>query len=285
MFHIKKNKSRIGGETLIAAIRSHAGATAPALVKYLNESGLNDWQDLTKSNLNAFRDVVTSQVALSTARTYFAVLKSVLKRYEDDALPCKDYREILTARNVKAVKTYLTTEELERLERVDIITPGELYVLDVFLIGAYTGMRLSDALCVSQENMMNGHVSYISQKTGIHAFIPLRSGVSERIERVQRFSKKISVAGYNKALRRLCRRAGITDRVTVYKAGKTEKGEKWEFISSHSARISFASNLSSMGVPLIDIAKLMGHASVSMTERYIVTTEARLNEAAMEFFK
>lgn len=284
-FPFSRKKTKIAGKTLIAAVRAYADKSAPALVKYLNEANLTDWKDLTKSNLNDFKDLVTERVAQSTARTYFAVFKTVLKRFEDEADFCKDYREILTAKNVKPVKTFLTVEELERLERVEVLTIPEQYVLDEFLIGAYTGMRLSDAKCVSCDNMANGNLSYISKKTGIHAIVPLKNGVAERVERVQRYRRTMSTAGYNKALRRLCQRAGINERVTVYKAGKSLKGEKWEFISSHSARISFATNLSILGVQLIDIAKLMGHSSIGMTERYIVPTQIHLNDAALGFFK
>ena len=64
-------------KTLHEAINAHAGQHAPALAKYLNECGLNEWADLTRANLNDFRDHVAERVAQSSARTYFAVFKLV----------------------------------------------------------------------------------------------------------------------------------------------------------------------------------------------------------------
>ena len=50
---------------------------------------------------------------------------------------------------------------------------------------------------------------------------------------------------------------------------------KYRFVSSHTGRRSFATNLSKKGVPLEQIAVMMGHTSngmpnIQMTQRYIV---------------
>lgn len=271
--------------TLQESIQAHAKGTAPALSRYLNECGLNDWEDLTKANLNDFKDLVLSKVASSTARTYFAVFKAILKRYEDDAPICKDYADILKAKIEKPVKTFLTMKDLAQLEQVVPNDPNEQYVLDVFLIGAYTGMRVSDAMEISEENMANGYISYVSIKTGIQAVVPMKAGIAERIERVQSSGCDMPLMTYNRIIRRLCERAGLTERVKIFKAGEHKKGQKWEYVSSHSARISFATNLAILGLPLIDIAKLMGHQNVQTTIRYIVNTKANVNEKAMRYFR
>ena len=271
--------------TLHEAIQAHAKGAAPALTRYLNECRLNDWEDLTRANLNDFRDLVTERVAQSTARTYFAVFKAILKRYKDDADFCKDYANILKAKNEKPVKTFLTMKELERLERVEVKTEYERIVLDEFLIGAYTGMRISDAKEISEENMANGYISYVSIKTGVHAVVPMKAGIAERIRRVQANECDVNLMTYNRVLRNLCKRAGITERVKVFKAGEHKKGEKWEYVSSHTARQSFATNLAILGLPIVDIAKLMGHQNIQTTMRYIVNTKANISEKALKYFR
>lgn len=271
--------------TLHEAIQAHAKGAAPALIRYLNECKLNDWEDLTKANLNDFRDHVAERVAQSSARTYFAVFKAILRRYEDDAPICREYAEILKAKNEKPIKTFLTTKELAQLEGVEPESANEQYVLDVFLIGAYTGMRVSDAMEVSEENMANGFISYVSIKTGMQAVIPMKRGIDERIRRVQANECDMPVMTYNRIIRRLCQRAGITERVKVFKAGEHKKGEKWEYVSSHTARISFATNLSIMGVPLIQVSRCMGHSRTEMTERYIVPTRIEFSPKALKYFQ
>lgn len=265
-------------------IRAKMGAHSGTIIRFLNECEISDWSDLTKSNLNEFRDLVYERVAQSSARTYFAEFKAFLARYEDDIDFCKDYSTILRAKNEKPIKVFLTIKDLEKLERVEVKSEVEQYVLDEFLIGAYTGMRISDAMEVSEENMSNGYLSYVSIKTNIQAVVPLKPGISERIMRVQS-NEGVSLAGYNKALRRLAKRVGLNEKVKVFKGGEHLKGEKWEYVSSHTARISFATNLSILGVPIVDIAKLMGHKDIQTTMRYIVNTKANISERAMKFFQ
>lgn len=269
---------------LIAAIRQSAGVQAPALIKHLTASGISEWHDLTKARLFAFRDDVLEEVAPTSARTYFAVLKGVLARYEDEEEFCRDYRDILHARKEAPVKTYLTMAELKRLEQVRTETAVEQQVLYQFLIGAYTGMRISDIREVTAENVVEGHLSYVSKKTAVHAVVPCSERVQGYILWVQANEQEVTLAGYNKAIRRLCHRAGICDRVKVYKAGATLTGPKYEYVSSHTARISFCTNLAKLHVPLLDISRMAGHTNTAMTERYIVNTNVELPQSALKYF-
>ena len=97
--------NRTAMRTLHQAVQAHGKEQAPALLKYLNESGIQDWGDLTKIGLNDFKDIVTERVAASSAKTYFAVFKAILRRYEDDVEFCKDYASILKASGKKPLKT------------------------------------------------------------------------------------------------------------------------------------------------------------------------------------
>ena len=271
-------------KTLFEAILKHTGAQAPALLKHLAAADIESWADLTKSNLNDLRDSVMESVSASSARTYFAVLKSVIARYEDDVdLPCRTFREILKAKNEKPLKTYLNIEELRRLEAVEPHGPVEELVKYQFLIGAHTGMRISDIRRADEANLGHGNLTYVSVKTGIKASIPCGDRLKGWLEAVSMNEEHPSLVAYNNAIRRLCRRAGINETVKVYKGGKTLTGEKWEFVSSHTARISFATNLADCNVPVLSISRLCGHSSIQMTERYIVSKNVQLNDKAMLF--
>lgn len=268
---------------LYDAVSAFAGKQAKAIKRHLNESGLNDWEDLTKGGLFAFRDTLLSEVATSSARTYFAVLRAVLERFEDTEKVCKDYRTILRAKNEKPVKTFLTQTELARLDSVAIKTDAERLVLNQFMIAALTGARLSDVRELTPDNITGGILSYVSIKTGIQSVIPCSEKVSGYVNGLSEIKKSVTTAGFEKIIRRLCKRAGIDSTVKVYKAGRHLEGPKWMFVSSHTARISFCTNLSKLGVPLIDVSRLAGHSSVTMTERYIVKTAIKLPDTAMSY--
>ena len=273
-------------KTLQQAIAAHAGQAAPSLLKHLTLSGINDWADLTKANLNDFRDALNERVAVSSARTYIAVLKALMGRYEDeDLFPCKDFRTVLHAKNDKPVKTYLTRSELNDLEGVQTKNENERFVLLSFIVGAYTGMRVSDVREVSNENIEDGMLTYVSIKTGVHATVPCSERIAGYIDYLRQNDSDMSLFCYNETIRRLCKRAGITDRVKIRHGGKDMVKEKWECVSSHTARISAATNLAIAGVPLCDIKQILGHSNEQMTSRYVASHKVKLNDKAMAYFK
>lgn len=68
-------------------------------------------------------------------------------------------------------------------------------------------------------------------------------------------------------------------------ARKEVEGEKWEFVSSHTARRSFATNLYLRGADLYSISQMMGHASVEMTQNYLCCGLREQSAQVMEYFK
>lgn len=274
-------------KSLLTAIKQVPGNATPGLIKHLKNFGLTDWADITKVNLSDFKAYLLENCASSTARVYLSILSSVLTKYEGDAtIPCTDFKKIVKTRGCKATKTFLDLNELARLERVPTRNPGEKFVKYEFLVGAYTGMRYSDLCEVSPENISNGMLTYTSIKTGVTATIPLKPQVNEWIKWLNENAEhSCTLAGYNKIIRRLCRNAGITKRVKVHKGDNDYRGEKWEFISSHTARISFVTNLINMGAPLASVSMMAGHTNLNMTERYIAEKTLNLDERTMEYFK
>lgn len=269
------------------AIQDYAGQQSPAVLKHLNESGIKNWKDCTKANLADFRDTLTERVAPSSAKTYIAVLKAILARYEDEnVIPCKDFRKVLHAKADKPVKTFLTMDELNELTRVNTKNANERFVLYSFLVGAFTGMRVSDARAVTQENIANGSLTYTSIKTKIQATIPCFERVQGYIDYIRTNDSDMPLVTYNRTIRRLCKRAGLTEQVKIHKAGKDEIKPKWECVSSHTARISFATNMALFDTPIIEIARMMGHSGgTQMTERYIAQHEVKLNDLAMAYLR
>ncbi len=197
---------------------------------------------------------------------------------------CKDYRRILKNKADKAVRTYLTKGELQRVERCEILTERERLVRARFLIGAYTGMRISDAMEVSTSNVSHGMITYVAKKTGTEATVPCPRKVLDLIAYVKANDCEMSLMTYNKVLRIVCMKSGVNSTVKIHLGGETQEGPKWKFVSSHTARISFATNLANAGVPLIQLAGMMGHTSTQMTERYIANKSVQLSDSAMEYF-
>ena len=136
----------------------------------------------------------------------------------------------------------------------------------------------------SELNIQNGVLTYVSKKTSTRATIPAKPCVWGYIETVQSYEGDVCLMTYNRIVRELARRAGISKEVKIYKAGESKTVKKWEALSSHSARISFCTNLAAAGCSLNDVAKLAGHSSPSMTQRYVCDYEVNLPAKAMAYF-
>lgn len=258
---------------------------AASIKKHLTAVGITDWQGLTKANLFDLRDHLTETVAPNTAKTVLASLKAILRRYEDEIELPKGWETILQAKGEKPLKTFLSQKEIEQFAAVRTRGEVERYVKACFLVSCWTGMRVSDARRISEENIKEGTLSYVSEKTGILSVIPAKPGLWEQIRIIQGREGDMYLATYNDAVRRLAKRAGIRDKVKIHRAGKTETVEKWQALSSHSGRVSIATCLSNAGASLTDIKNTLGHTSEAMSARYIVPTRANLSQKALRFFE
>lgn len=273
-------------ETLFKAIERHGGAQSASISKHLRNAEIKGWSDLTRRKLMDFRDGLKKDLAPSSAKTVAAALSAVLHRYEDEGvIPCRDYASILRLKGEVPVKTYLNESEIERLERVDTRTIAERLVLNEFLVGTKTGARLSDIRELTETNIVGHTLTYTSKKTGITASVPCSERTRERLRWLEANRKPMDTATFNRIIRRLCKRAGIDEQVKVHKAGEDMTGPKWKFISSHSARISVATNLSEANTPLNDIRDILGHTNTAMTSRYVCRRDVKLNEQSLALFR
>lgn len=166
-------------------------------------------------------------------------------------------------------KVYLTVEELKLLSDIEL-SGIEATVRDLFLLGAYTGARVSDFTQFTIDNLNDGVLKYMQQKTGKKVSIPVNQTVIDILNRGVRVVTRVEV---NRTIKVVCKKAGINSTDVYFKRryGKIDKEvkEKWEMVQSHTARRSFATNLALAGASLIYIQKLLGHTKVSMTEKYI----------------
>jgi len=88
----------------------------------------------------------------------------------------------------------------------------------------------------------------------------------------------------NAGLKELCQLAGFTETVTVATQKGTERLEtthqKWELVSTHTARRTFATVARERGTQLDTVRQMLGHTNTKQTEQYIKhTTENQLAEA------
>lgn len=229
-----------------------------------------DWENISKVNLSNFVERMQSKVSKNTAKYYCAMLKSVLSLYSEEVKLPTDYAKVLSLRGETSVSTWLNDAEIEQLMGYEPNTPTERLVREQFILGCLTGARYSDYTRMMETNIVNGKIVYVSQKTKIKAEIPL-SPAAERIIRSGTAIGELSMVTFNSTIRKICRDAGINERVRIFHKGEDMVGEKWQFVTSHTARKSFATNVYLRCRDIFLVSRYMGHTSVDMTATYILS--------------
>ncbi len=180
---------------------------------------------------------------------------------------------------------YLNSDELDKIYKTDFLDKKYLdRVRDLFLIGCHTGLRFSDFTQLKKENLKNNKNGFvfdvITNKTGERVIIPVKPVVKSIWDKYEgQLPRAISNQKMNEYLKELGELAGITDLVIIKKTSGLDVREKtcpkYELISTHTARRSFATNAFLSGVPAISIMKFTGHKTESSFMKYIKVSQER----------
>jgi len=173
---------------------------------------------------------------------------------------------------------YLTADELKEIHLLDLsCEPSLANVRDLFLVGCYTGLRFSDFSRLSLKNITDNYITIQQSKTGGNVVIPVHKVVREIIVKHDGLPHAMSNQKFNFYLKELCKKIPLFKMPVskeITKAGKkvTLHLEKWEMISSHTARRSFATNEYLNGTPSITIMAITGHKTEKAFLKYIKVT-------------
>lgn len=181
----------------------------------------------------------------------------------------------------ETIDTYLNPSEIDLIYNLNLIDNESLdNVRDLFIIGLWTGLRISDLKRIN-DFLFTKNTIVISEteKTGATVEIPIHPQVRNVLnKREKTMPKIISSQKFNDYVKEVCRLAGITE-VTLGNiknpdTNRKEKGyyPKYKLISSHTARRSFATN--HYGIfPERTIMSCTGHKSLTQFHKYLKTTQ------------
>lgn len=192
---------------------------------------------------------------------------------------------------------YLTIEELTKLWALDL-SKDEVRqrARDLFLIGAYTGLRVSDYNHLTERNItqVNGVriVKIKTKKTGQVVAIPLHPVVDAILTRYNgKPPKKMPDQKINEHIKTVCEESGIDgiEYVETTKGGLkvTEKKYRFQLVKTHTARRSFCTNAYLSGMSTLDIMSISGHKTETAFMKYIKVTpeQTAIKMSEHPFFK
>lgn len=149
---------------------------------------------------------------------------------------------------------------------------------DLFLIGANTGLRVSDLNKLTKENIIevnnSNYLNITTSKTSARLTIPINPMVNAILKKRNNTPPPTMPDQHiNYAIKKIGELAKINsiETKTVTRGGKktTVKYFKYDLISSHTARRSFCTNAYKSGMPTIDIMAISGHKTEKVFYNYI----------------
>lgn len=212
-------------------------------------------------NLHDNREYVSLKVLRQDVDTIYLTVDELRKIYET---PIDDEFIMDTFPNASGVK-------IEQLKLSFTIAKNR------FLIGAFTGFRVSDFMELRKENIQNSRISVVTKKTNDKVTVPIHPIVQEILNSGFDLQLSLSEQKVRDHIKIICKRAKIDEWIEVRskELGEEEAGRyrKWQLVSTHTARRSFATNAYlDKSIPVAAIMKVTGHKTEREFMKYIRIT-------------
>ena len=169
---------------------------------------------------------------------------------------------------------FLTSEERNILYDADLSDCPKLAVIrDIFVFHCYVGCRVGDLYRLTRDNIKDGFLEYMPQKTkkcqAKTVRVPLHEKALKILERYDANADRLfpfrQIHTYNLGIRELLKRCGINRMVTILDTHGYNTVQKplYEVASSHTARKTFVGNLYRQVPDPNLIASMSGHVEGS----------------------
>jgi integrase len=271
------------------------GATRPTISKYntlkIKIQNFEQYKKKTyylKDVTPAFRNELVKyfrevdHLGANTTGRYVKFLKTVCLDADSNGFEVSKQLKQVKGFTEKAVKIFLNFDELEKIEKAKFTRTALDNARDWLIIGCYIGQRVGDLLNLTKANIVTRAglelIELTQQKTGKSVSIPLHSKVKEILDRHNgNFPDTISDQKFNKHIKDLCKLAGINQQTTGGIVDKETKRKqngtfpKWQLVTSHICRRSFASNFYGE-IPTALLINITAHSTEQQFLAYIGKT-------------
>lgn len=184
---------------------------------------------------------------------------------------------------------YLTEIEINNIYKCDLEFDYLDNARDWFIIGLRTGLRVSDLLKLDKSYIDDdGYICLTTKKTDYPVIIPLHEQVKKILsKRNGDFPRQISDQKFNKYIKIVAEKSGLTQKVSGARIDEVEileknkkktihrkvnkKYPKFELVTSHTCRRTFATNLYGK-LDTLTIMKITGHSTEKQFLSYIKIT-------------
>jgi integrase len=224
--------------------------------------------------LNQFQNYLLSKVESNTAYSYLSILLIIINHAIKKKIICAS--EVCDFKRIALKDTevaYLTIEQIQDLFRLEV-EPKMQLTKTAFLLGCYTGLRLSDIETLEWAQIKDldkvegkPRIEFPQQKTSFINAVPLNKTAIALLKTIEKTDNNLVFAD-------LPCRATIWNYLQVFaeKIGVSGFG-------FHSSRHSFITLNLYFGNDLFTTSRLAGHRNTRQTERYSHLLDSKKFEA------
>lgn len=233
--------------------------------------------------------MIMKNYAQNTIHKTIKTIKNILNNAAKQGANIPDGYKNYKAATAKTEHFALTEKELDQLEAAPMSAQRLENAKNVFLLGCYTGLRLSD-LKAFKINTFTQQIELHQQKTGNKIELPVIDRVKKILEKYGgELPPMYSDATYNQLLKQVLKEAGIN---STFEAKEVRGGQriiktwyKYERVTSHTARRTFATLLHTKGVSDIDIMYLGGWTDIDTVRKYILSDGEKAKQKYIDVWK
>lgn len=183
----------------------------------------------------------------------------------------------------------LTVDEVAEIEALELV--GYLAgARDLFLVGVYTGQRFSDYSRIAKGDLSAelGRLNVIQQKTKAKVVVDVTAKLAEILAKYDYTMPTISNQKFNNYIKEVCELCPllkVQTKIGYTKGGKYKEEMVWRYnmVSSHTARRTFATLAYERNTPLPAIMALTGHKTEKSFMAYIKTSKEKQAEIFGKF--
>jgi integrase/recombinase XerD len=223
---------------------------------FMIEEGISSLttKQINENIVTRFKDYLEDTLKGESPANYFSKFKKMLKYgVREKIFTSNPAQDITIKKNTIIKKQILTFEEIQMMAKVPVTNNN---VKRAFLFSCLTGLRFCDIVQLKWKNIQSGIMNLTQQKTGIPVSINLnQSALAILGERGKGEEFVFNLPSHNACIKDLsvwCKKAGIEKKIT------------W-----HCARHSFATGIIYYGSDVKNASSLLGHNSLSYTDRYL----------------
>ena len=163
---------------------------------------------------------------------------------------------------------YLTNEEVTKVAQLPLCGTHAI-ARDLFVVGCHTGMRFSDYSRLSMKDISRRSNSFYHTEVQDSSRYSCSSKGIRHSQETWGAMPKLSGQKFNIYIKQVCKEAGINELVTVRKEWQHLRCEKWELVSSHTARRTGLTNMYKAGIPTYRCMMVSGHKTEHVFLTYL----------------